>query len=645
VPAGFTADTLSVTANNTCGSSAAQVKALTPIPGKPGAISGPSTVLPLQTGLVYTVPSVTGLTYTWAVPSGAKIVSGQNTPSVTVNWGTVSGNMNVKAGNACGNSSNSVLAVTVASNTLTSSVSFLPAYDTLCINGLSISKSFTLSGSGLSGSNIIVGPLSGYKISSVNSGPYSDSLIITNYGTSFSQPVYVKFSPANAASYNGDIIIRGGGANPISVAVSGTAVNSSPLLSANLTNVSCSGAKNGAIDLVTNGGMLPFSYSWVNTGTFKDSVQDISALSPSTYTVTVTSYAGCKTSAAYVITQPDVLTMSFAVDSMICRNGTTVVHVSAAGGTAPYNGTGDFTVSSGKQTFTVTDAHGCSSTQSVIVNNGSGIAPGRPVSIVGAMADATGLCGGGYFNYGIDPVATASSYTWKPPTGCSISAVSIDGTQIVLQVPAGFTADTLSVTANNTCGISTAQVKALSAIPGKPGAISGPSTVMPLQTGLVYSVPSVTGLTYTWATPPGAKITAGQNTSSVTVNWGTVSGNINVKAGNACGISSNSVMAVTVASQAALQQTKQLVSPEDEGISVFPNPANIITYVSFTSAVADKYTISLTDMSGKLLVHKDGIAVKGKNTVSIDLRNYANGTYIVTYITKGKRKRLKLLKE
>jgi beta-glucanase (GH16 family) len=43
-----------------------------------------------------------------------------------------------------------------------------------------------------------------------------------------------------------------------------------------------------------------------------------------------------------------------------------------------------------------------------------------------------------------------------------------------------------------------------------------------------YSIPSVAGATYNWTVPAGATITAGQGTNSITVNWGTTSGNVAV---------------------------------------------------------------------------------------------------------------------
>lgn len=61
----------------------------------PYGITGAITVSVSAAGEVYSVTNTTGSTYTWTVPSGATIVSGQGTNSITVNFGTHSGYVSV----------------------------------------------------------------------------------------------------------------------------------------------------------------------------------------------------------------------------------------------------------------------------------------------------------------------------------------------------------------------------------------------------------------------------------------------------------------------------------------------------------------------------------------------------------------------
>ncbi len=64
-------------------------------------ISGPDLVNPGETNLNYSVaPAVEG-TYTWTVPDGATIVSGQGTAEVAVNWSDDPGTLSVTVEGAC----------------------------------------------------------------------------------------------------------------------------------------------------------------------------------------------------------------------------------------------------------------------------------------------------------------------------------------------------------------------------------------------------------------------------------------------------------------------------------------------------------------------------------------------------------------
>ena len=61
----------------------------------PAEITGKKTVRKNETGIVYSVPAKEGSTFEWKVAKGAKIMSGNNTNSITVNWGEREGNVDV----------------------------------------------------------------------------------------------------------------------------------------------------------------------------------------------------------------------------------------------------------------------------------------------------------------------------------------------------------------------------------------------------------------------------------------------------------------------------------------------------------------------------------------------------------------------
>jgi hypothetical protein len=83
------------------------------IPLPPSPISGPNAVC-ADTVCYYSVSSVPGAnSYSWTVPQGAVIMSGQNTDSIQLKWGTVSGTVSVIIGNNCGTSVPSVISVSV----------------------------------------------------------------------------------------------------------------------------------------------------------------------------------------------------------------------------------------------------------------------------------------------------------------------------------------------------------------------------------------------------------------------------------------------------------------------------------------------------------------------------------------------------
>jgi hypothetical protein len=99
-----------VTAQNSCGISPIRCLSLTTFPGTPASISGPTAPC-INTVNTYSCPAVFGAaSYTWLVPSGWVIQSGQGTSSITVLCNGTAGNVRVRANNSCGSSTNRSLA-------------------------------------------------------------------------------------------------------------------------------------------------------------------------------------------------------------------------------------------------------------------------------------------------------------------------------------------------------------------------------------------------------------------------------------------------------------------------------------------------------------------------------------------------------
>lgn len=101
------------------------------------------------------------------------------------------------------------------------------------------------------------------------------------------------------------------------------------------TNVSCSGAADGAIDAFVAGGSGSYTYAWVasNGGVIPSGQaddQDLTLLVPGTYTLTVTDAgAGCTASTSETITQPNALAAPVVtlLEPTLCTRATGTVTV------------------------------------------------------------------------------------------------------------------------------------------------------------------------------------------------------------------------------------------------------------------------------------------------------------------------------
>lgn len=159
-------------------------------------------------------------------------------------------------------------------------------------------------------------------------------------------------------------------------------------------------------------------------------------------------------------------------------------------------------------------------------------APAAPVAIKGEEFGCTAKT----TVFEINPVAGAQSYTWTvPPTWVITSGQGT--TRITATI--GSQSGNVSVIATNSCGQSSPATKAVRpfpTVPASPFAINGPNEVCIGQSQVVYTLAPVDHtLEYIWAVPDGWTILSGQGTTEVVVKVGTLAGDITVTASNPCG--------------------------------------------------------------------------------------------------------------
>jgi hypothetical protein len=112
--ASFTTGNISVAAINNCGIGATRNLAVKAAPTRPGTITGPTSSC-AGSNQTYSIATVQGASnYTWTVPGGAVINSGQGSKVININHATVAspnGIITVKSSNDCGTSALKVLSV------------------------------------------------------------------------------------------------------------------------------------------------------------------------------------------------------------------------------------------------------------------------------------------------------------------------------------------------------------------------------------------------------------------------------------------------------------------------------------------------------------------------------------------------------
>jgi hypothetical protein len=211
------------------------------------------------------------------------------------------------------------------------------------------------------------------------------------------------------------------------------------------TNISCNGANDGAASVTTAFGVAPISYNWTPGNPVGDGTASVTGLTPGTWTCTVTDGNGATATQNFTITEPTALTGNATATSLLCNGDESTITVTAAGGTAPYTGTGTFTANAGNQSYTITDNNGCSTSASVIVTEPDALiadAIATPILCNGDESTVTVSVTGGTAPYSGIGTFTANAgnqtYTITDDNGCTTSAL------VNITEPDALTADAIA---------------------------------------------------------------------------------------------------------------------------------------------------------------------------------------------------------
>src|SRR5690606_4015350 len=139
-----------------------------------------------------------------------------------------------------------------------------------------------------------------------------------------------------------------------------------------VTDISCNGNADGAIELQISGGTPDYTISWTGPSGFVSTDQDISDLFAGSYAVEVTDENGCVIAALFEVNEPDLLELDADITDNLCAGQSIgAIDLTVTGGKAPYTfewtGPGGFVsdqqnisgLAEGSYTVQVTDDNGC----------------------------------------------------------------------------------------------------------------------------------------------------------------------------------------------------------------------------------------------------------------------------------------------
>jgi len=608
--------TIRIVASNACGD-AAPVTLNVEIKQKPAtsAISGEAAPACASAGNVYSVTGSAGSSYQWTVPSGAQIVSGNNTNSITVDFGTTNGAITVVETSADGCVGDAKeLAVMLEGCALSANFSVSSA--TVCTDaavtftdlstGVTPNTVYAWSfGTGASPATATTkGP---HQVTYTTTGPKTVKLVIT-LGTlqeEHTMEINVGAKPVSPASMTGPEVLCPGesGTYSITTVANATKYNWTYPVGATVSQNN----NQLTVTLGNSGGAIsvtPENTCGTGTAVSKTVTR---GTQPSTSAINGLASGYCKDKITYSVTGGQGSTYQWTIPqahTVVSGNGTSTVVIELG------SVVGESTIS-----VVETSSTGCVGTAvtKVVTVDGCGLTanftPSTATPCVGTAMTFTGTSSA-------SPNAT---YSWNFGEGAT-PATSFqshkDAPISVTYSTAGTKTVTLTVSDNGESDVKTFPLN-VGVKPEITGQISGPSTVCKDVTAQ-FSITAVQGVSvYQWSATGGAAVTG--TSSTVSIKFASGSSVVRVSASNSCGTSAPVQKEVTVFDEGVASvsiDVPKTTIKEGERLTFAAISQNGGDAASYSWYVNDLFVGSGTEYSSTSLQNGDEVYVTMLSSVS-----------------------------